>query len=139
MKRVCYVKKTDVILVEKLLKVFVDENGRRPRVLLSSSETIEKQDDLHKLAIQFSDLGFDMDFAPNFVDTNHLIKQAIENDVHSIHLVVSAEEKMNSIEDIAASLTKNDQSNILLTVIETKELKDSYVTEAITLLKTLQK
>lgn len=132
-------KKTDVILVEKLLKVFVDKNGRRPRVLLSSSETIEKQDDLHKLAIQFSDLGFDVDFAPTFVDTNHLIKQAIENDVHSIHLVVSAEEKMNQIEDIAASLTKNDQSNILLTVIETKELKYSYVTEAITLLKTLQK
>ena len=128
-------KKTDVILVEKLLKVFVDKNGRRPRVLLSSSETIEKQDDLHKLAIQFSDLGFDVDFAPTFVDTNHLIKQAIENDVHSIHLVVSAEEKMNSIEDIEASLIKNDQSNILLTVIETKELKDSYVTEAITLLK----
>ena len=132
-------KKTDVILVEKLLKVFVDKNGRRPRVLLSSSESIEKQDDLHKLAIQFSDLGFDVDFAPTFVDTNHLIKQAIENDVHSIHLVVSAEEKMNSIEDIEASLIKNDQSNILLTVIETKELKDSYVTEAITLLKTLQK
>ena len=132
-------KKTDIILVEKLLKVFVDKNGRRPRVLLSSSETIEKQDDLHKLAIQFSDLGFDLDFAPTFVDTNHLIKQAIENDVHSIHLVVSAEEKMNSIEDIEASLIKNDQSNILLTVIETKELKDSYVTEAITLLKTLQK
>ena len=132
-------KKTDVILVEKLLKVFVDKNGRRPRVLLSSSEKIEKQDDLHKLAIQFSDLGFDVDFAPTFVDTNHLIKQAIENDVHSIHLVVSAEEKMNSIEDIEASLIKNDQSNILLTVIETKELKDSYVTEAITLLKTLQK
>ena len=132
-------KKTDVILVEKLLKVFVDKNGRRPRVLLSSSVTIEKQDDLHKLAIQFSDLGFDVDFAPTFVDTNHLIKQAIENDVHSIHLVVSAEEKMNSIEDIEASLIKNDQSNILLTVIETKELKDSYVTEAITLLKTLQK
>ena len=132
-------KKTDVILVEKLLKVFVDKNGRRPRVLLSSSETIEKQDDLHKLAIQFSDLGFDVDFTPTFVDTNHLIKQAIENDVHSIHLVVSAEEKMNPIEDIEASLIKNDQSNILLTVIETKELKDSYVTEAITLLKTLQK
>ena len=132
-------KKTDVILVEKLLKVFVDKNGRRPRVLLSSSETIEKQDDLHKLAIQFSDLGFDVDFAPTFVDTNHLIKQAIENDVHSIHLVVSAEEKMNSIEDIEASLIKNDQSNILLTVIEIKELKDSYVTGAITLLKTLHK
>ena len=132
-------KKTDVILVEKLLKVFVDKNGRRPRVLLSSSETIEKQDDLHKLAIQFSDLGFDLDFAPTFVDTNHLVKQAIENDVHSIHLVVSAEEKMTPIEDIEASLIKNDQSNILLTVIETKELKDSYVTEAITLLKTLQK
>ena len=131
-------KKTAVILAEKLLKVFVDKNGRRPRILLSSTEIIEKQDDLHKLAIQFSDLGFDVDFAPTFEDTNHLVKQAIENDVHSIHLVVSAEEKMNPIEDIEAALIKNDQPNILVTAIETKELKDFYVTEAITLLKALQ-
>ena len=131
-------KKTAVILAEKLLKVFVDKNGRRPRILLSSTEIIEKQDDLHKLAIQFSDLGFDVDFAPTFEDTNHLVKQAIENDVHSIHLVVSAEEKMNPIEDIEAALIKNDQSNILVTAIKNKKLKDFYVTEAITLLKALQ-
>ena len=131
-------KKKAVILAEKLLKVFVDKNGRRPRILLSSTEIIEKQDDLHKLAIQFSDLGFDVDFAPTFEDTNHLVKQAIENDVHSIHLVVSAEEKMNQIEDIEAALIKNDQPNILVTAVETKELKDFNVTEAITLLKALQ-
>lgn len=132
-------KKSNVILIEKLLEVFIDINGRRPRILLSSTATIKNQDELHKVAIQFSDFGFDVDFAPSFVDTNHLVKQAIENDVHSIHLVVSAEEKMNPIEDIEAALIKNDQSNILVTEIETKELKDSYVTGAITFLKTLQK
>ena len=131
-------KKIAVILVEKLLKVFVDKNGRRPRILLSSTEIIEKKDDLHKLAIQFSDLGFDVDFAPTFEDTNHLVKQALENDVHSIHLVVSAEEKMNPIEDIEAALIKNEQPNILVTAIETKKLKGFYVAEAITLLKALQ-
>ena len=131
-------RKTAVILVEKLLQVFVDKNGRRPRILLSSTEITKKQDDLHKLAIQFSDLGFDVDFAPTFEDTNHLVKQAIENDVHSIHLVVSAEEKMNPIEDIEAALIKNEQPNILVTAIETKKLKGFYVAEAITLLKALQ-
>ena len=131
-------RKTAVILFEKLLQVFVDKNGRRPRILLSSTEITEKQDDLHKLAIQFSDLGFDVDFAPTFEDTNHLVKQAIENDVHSIHLVVSAEEKMNPIEDIEAALIKNEQPNILVTAIETKKLKGFYVAEAITLLKALQ-
>jgi methylmalonyl-CoA mutase len=131
-------RKTAVILVEKLLQVFVDKNGRRPRILLSSTEITEKQDDLHKLAIQFSDLGFDVDFAPTFEDTNHLVKQAIENDVHSIHLVVSAEEKMNPIEDIEAALIKNEEPNILVTAIETKKLKGFYVAEAITLLKALQ-
>lgn len=131
-------RKTAVILVEKLLQVFVDKNGRRPRILLSSTEITEKQDDLHKLAIQFSDLGFDVDFAPTFENTNHLVKQAIENDVHSIHLVVSAEEKMNPIEDIEAALIKNEQPNILVTAIETKKLKGFYVAEAITLLKALQ-
>ena len=132
-------RKTAVILVEKLLQVFVDKNGRRPRILLSSTEIIEKQDDLHKLAIQFSDLGFDVDFAPTFEDTNHLVKQAIENDVHSIHFVVSAEEKMNPIEDIEEALMNNDRSNILVTAIETKELNDSFEAEAIVLLKALQK
>ena len=131
-------RKTAVILVEKLLQVFLDKNGRRPRILLSSTEITEKQDDLHKLAIQFSDLGFDVDFAPTFEDTNHLVKQAIENDVHSIHLVVSAEKKMNQIEDIEAALIKNEQPNILVTAIETKKLKGFYVAEAITLLKALQ-
>ena len=132
-------RKTAVILVEKLLQVFVDKNGRRPRILLSSTEITEKQDDLHKLAIQFSDLGFDVDFAPTFEDTNHLVKQAIENDVHSIHFVVSAEEKMNPIEDIEEALIKNEQSNILVTIIKNKKLKDFFVTEAITLLKAFQK
>ena len=132
-------KKTDVILVEKLLEIFVHNNGRRPRIILSSTETIEKQDDLHKLAIRFSDLGFDVDFAPTFVNTNHLVKQAIENDVHSIHLVVSADKKMNLIEDIESALIKNDQSNILVTVIENQEFKDSCVAKAITLLKALHK
>ena len=132
-------RKTAVILVEKLLQVFVDKNGRRPRILLSSTEITEKQDDLHKLAIQFSDLGFDVDFAPTFEDTNHLVKQAIENDVHSIHFVVSAEEKMNPIEDIEEALMNNDSSNILVTAIETKELNDSFKAEAIVLLKALQK
>ena len=132
-------KKTDVILVEKLLEVFVDINGRRPRILLSSTETIKNQNELHKVAIQFSDLGFDVDFAPSFEDTNHLVKQAIENDVHSIHFVVSAEEKMNPIEDIEEALMNNDRSNILVTAIKNKKLKDFYVTEAITLLKAFQK
>ena len=132
-------KKTDVILVEKLLKVFVDINGRRPRILLSSTEIIKNQNELHKVAIQFSDLGFDVDLAPSFVDTNHLVKQAIENDVHSIHFVVSAEEKMNPIEDIEEALMNNDRSNILVTAIKTKELNDSFEAEAIVLLKALQK
>ena len=132
-------KKTAVILAEKLLKVFVDKNGRRPRILLSSTEIIEKQDDLHKLAIQFSDLGFDVDFATSFIDTNHLVKQAIENDVHSIHLIVSSDEKINQVKNIEAALTNNDRSNILVTAIETKELNDSFKSEAIALLKALQK
>ena len=80
-----------------------------------------------------------MDFAPSFVDTNHLVKQAIENDVHSIHFVVSAEEKMNPIEDIEEALMNNDRSNILVTAIKTKELNDSFEAEAIVLLKALQK
>ena len=80
-----------------------------------------------------------MDFAPTFVNTNHLVNQAIENDVHSIHLVVSADKKMNLIEDIESALIKNDQSNILVTVIENKKCKDSYVAKAITLLKALHK
>jgi len=132
-------KKSNVILIEKLLEVFIDINGRRPRILLSSTATIKNQDELHKIAIQFSDFGFDVDFAPSFIDTNHLVKQAIENDVHSIHLIVSSDEKINQVKNIEAALMNNDRSNILVTAIETKELNNSFESEAIALLKELQK
>ena len=137
-------KKSNVILIEKLLEVFIDINGRRPRILLSSTATIKNQDELHqdelhKIAIQFSDFGFDVDFAPSFIDTNHLVKQAIENDVHSIHLIVSYDKRINQIKNIEAALMNNDRSNILVTAIETKELNNSFESEAIALLKELQK
>jgi len=132
-------KKSNVILIEKLHEVFIDINGRRPRILLSSTATIKNQGELHKIAIQFSDFGFDVDFAPSFIDTNHLVKQAIENDVHSIHLIVSYDKRINQIKNIEAALMNNDRSNILVTTIETKEFNDSFESEAIALLKALQK
>jgi len=132
-------KKSNITLIEKLLEVFIDINGRRPRILLSSTATIKNQDELHKIAIQFSDFGFDVDFAPSFIDTNHLVKQAIENDVHSIHLIVSYDKRINQIKNIEAALMNNDRSNILVTAIETKELNNSFESEAISLLKALQK
>ena len=132
-------KKSNIILIEKLLEIFIDINGRRPRILLSSTATIKNQGELHKIAIQFSDFGFDVDFAPSFIDTNHLVKQAIENDVHSIHLIVSYDKRINQIKNIKAALMNNDRSNILVTTIKTKELNDSFESEAIALLKELQK
>ena len=132
-------KKTDVVLVEKLLKTFVDRNGRSPRMLLSSTKIHEQQDVLHRIAIQLSDLGFDVDFAPTFVDVNHLVKQAVENDVHSIHLVVSGDERINPIESIESALIQNDRSNILVSTIENKDPNNSVETKAVRLLKVLLK
>ena len=124
-------KKTDVVLVEKLLQTFVHKNGRRPRMLLLSTEIYEQQDVLHRIAIQLSDLGFDVDFAPTFIDVNHIVKQAIENDVHSIHLVVSGDERIDTIKDIESALIQNDCSNILVSTIENKDPNNSIETKAV--------
>ena len=123
-------KKTDVVLVEKLLQTFVHKNGRRPRMLLLSTEIYEQQDVLHRIAIQLSDLGFDVDFAPTFIDVNHIVKQAIENDVHSIHLVVSGDERIDTIKDIESALIQNDCSNILVSTIEIKDPEQFYCNES---------
>jgi methylmalonyl-CoA mutase cobalamin-binding domain/chain len=132
-------KKTDVVLVEKLLQTFVHKNGRRPRMLLLSTEIYEQQDVLHRIAIQLSDLGFDVDFAPTFIDVNHIVKQAIENDVHSIHLVVSGDERIDTIKDIESALIQNDCYNILVSTIEIKDPNNSIATKAVRLLKALLK
>ena len=132
-------KKTDVVLVEKLLQTFVHKNGRRPRMLLLSTEIYEQQDVLHRIAIQLSDLGFDVDFAPTFIDVNHIVKQAIENDVHSIHLVVSGDERIDTIKDIESALIQNDCSNILVSTIEIKDPNNSIEMKAVGLLKVLLK
>ena len=132
-------KKADVVFVEKLLQTFVHKNGRRPRMLLLSTEIYEQQDVLHRIAIQLSDLGFDVDFAPTFIDVNHVVKQAIENDVHSIHLVVSGDERIDTIKDIESALIQNDCSNILVSTIEIKDPNNSIATKAVRLLKALLK
>ena len=132
-------KKADVVFVEKLLQTFVHKNGRRPRMLLLSTEIYEQQDVLHRIAIQLSDLGFDVDFAPTFIDVNNIVKQAIENDVHSIHLVVSGDERIDTIKDIESALIQNDCSNILVSTIEIKDPNNSIATKAVRLLKALLK
>jgi len=108
-------------------------------MLLSSTEIPEQQDVLHRIAIQLSDLGFDVDFAPTFVDVNHLVKQAIENDVHSIHLVVSGVERINPIKDIESALIQNNCPNILVSTIENKDPNNSVETKAVGILKALLK
>ena len=77
--------------VKKLLQDFFIVNGRRPRVLLSTTNENKSEIELQKTALRLAEIGLDVDFVPSSLEANHLIKQALENDVHYIILYVDIE------------------------------------------------
>ncbi len=70
--------------IDELMKKFIADEGRRPRILLSKMGQDGHDRGQKVVATAFSDLGFDVDIGPLFQMPKEVVKQAIENDVHII-------------------------------------------------------
>jgi methylmalonyl-CoA mutase len=74
-------------LVQKVLartQIFVEENGRRPRMLVAKMGQDGHDRGAKLIAGGFSDLGFDVDLGPLFSMPEEVARQALENDVHIV-------------------------------------------------------
>lgn len=111
--------------LKKLLQDFFIVNGRRPRVLLSTTNENKSEIELQKTALRLAEIGLDVDFAPSSLEANHMIKQALENDVHYILLCNESETSNDSIRAIKEELSENKRSDITVEVWDNSKTENS--------------
>ena len=67
---------------------FARVEGRRPRVLVALTKS-ELSSQFNEVSSSLADLGFDVDISPRFQSSESLAKQAVENDVHVLLVLVN--------------------------------------------------
>ncbi len=63
---------------------FVDQHGRRPRMLVAKMGQDGHDRGAKVVATAFADVGFDVDLSPMFATPEEVARQAVENDVHVV-------------------------------------------------------
>ena len=66
------------------IESFVEQHGRRPRMLVAKMGQDGHDRGAKVVATAFADVGFDVDLSPMFSTPEEVAKQAIENDVHVV-------------------------------------------------------
>jgi methylmalonyl-CoA mutase len=70
--------------IRKRTDAFMDQEGRRPRILLTKMGQDGHDRGIKVVATAFADLGFDVDISPMFQTPEEAAKMAVENDVHLV-------------------------------------------------------
>ncbi len=70
--------------VRKRTDVFLEKEGRRPRILVTKMGQDGHDRGIKVIATAFADLGFDVDISPMFQTPEEAAKMAVENDVHVV-------------------------------------------------------
>ena len=63
---------------------FIEQHGRRPRMLVAKMGQDGHDRGAKVIATAFADVGFDVDLSPMFATPEEVARQAIENDVHAV-------------------------------------------------------
>jgi len=70
--------------IRKQVKQFADDEGRRPRMLVTKMGQDGHDRGAKVIATSFADIGFDVDIGPLFQTPEEAAREAIENDVHIV-------------------------------------------------------
>jgi methylmalonyl-CoA mutase len=95
---------------------FAQEQGRRPRVMISKLGQDGHDRGAKVVATAFADLGFDVDMGPLFQTPEECARQAIENDVHAVGVSTLAAGHKTLVPAIIAELKKQGADDIIVFV-----------------------
>ncbi|MDR6122462.1 methylmalonyl-CoA mutase [Bacillus sp. SLBN-46] len=74
----------EIVEVQKMTDEFLENEGRRPRILIAKMGQDGHDRGAKVIATAFADLGFDVDISPLFQTPEETAMQAVENDVHVV-------------------------------------------------------
>ena len=95
---------------------FAEEQGRRPRVMVSKLGQDGHDRGAKVVATAFADLGFDVDIGPLFQTPEECARQAIENDVHAVGVSTLAAGHKTLIPAIIQALKDQGADDIIVFV-----------------------
>ncbi len=98
------------------INAFAEEQGRRPRVMISKLGQDGHDRGAKVVATAFADLGFDVDMGPLFQTPEECARQAIENDVHAVGVSTLAAGHKTLVPAIIDELRKQGADDIIVFV-----------------------
>lgn len=102
--------------IEKRISRIVQQEGRRPRILLVSLEWDQSNHWTKPLAAFLAESGFDVDIGPEGLTPLQATRLAIDNDVHMICVSVSNSAHLALVDQLADTLQAEGGSDIRLVV-----------------------
>jgi len=102
--------------LQREIAAFAEEQGRRPRVMISKLGQDGHDRGAKVVATAFADLGFDVDMGPLFQTPEECARQAIENDVHAVGVSTLAAGHKTLVPAIIQELKKQGADDIIVFV-----------------------
>jgi len=102
--------------LQKEIATFAEQQGRRPRVMVSKLGQDGHDRGAKVIATAYADLGFDVDVGPLFQTPEECARQAIENDVHAVGISTLAAGHKTLVPAIIAELKRQGADDIIVFV-----------------------
>jgi len=102
--------------VRKRTDVFLEKEGRRPRILVTKMGQDGHDRGMKVIATAFADLGFDVDISPMFQTPEEAARMAVENDVHIVGVSTLAAGHKTLIPQLVQALKAEGGEDILVVV-----------------------
>ncbi len=96
------------------IEQFVEQHGRRPRMLVAKMGQDGHDRGAKVIATAFADVGFDIDLSPMFSTPEEVARQAIENDVHVVGVSSQAAGHKTLIPALIEELKKQGAEDIIV-------------------------
>jgi len=93
---------------------FVEQHGRRPRMLVCKMGQDGHDRGAKVIATAFADVGFDIDLSPMFSTPEEVAKQAVENDVHVVGVSSQAAGHKTLVPELIDELKKQGADDIIV-------------------------
>jgi methylmalonyl-CoA mutase len=95
---------------------FEENEGRRPRILVTKMGQDGHDRGIKVIATGFADLGFDVDISPMFQTPEEAARMAVENDVHLVGVSSLAAGHKTLVPELMAALKKENGGDILVVI-----------------------
>ncbi|MCX2981224.1 methylmalonyl-CoA mutase [Halieaceae bacterium IMCC14734] len=96
------------------IDTFVEEYGRRPRMLVCKMGQDGHDRGAKVIATAFADVGFDIDLSPMFSTPAEVARQAVENDVHAVGASSLAAGHKTLVPELVEALRQEGAEDIIV-------------------------